>query len=64
MNGSGNRKMRNFDRKTAAAGDLVVNGIPYPRMQTLTVQQIPAREWFKAPSVVGRDVAKPVLPLG
>ena len=64
MNDPGDRKARSFNREMAAAGDLDVNGVLYPRMQMLTVEQILAGTRFNTPGIVGRGVSEPVLPLG
>ncbi|MCQ3804700.1 MAG: hypothetical protein OXC98_11975 [bacterium] len=46
----------------AEAGDLEVHGIPYPRMQMLTVRELLDDRRFKTPTVHGRREAKPILP--
>ena len=50
----GDRKERNFNRFMADAGEEVISGIPYPRLQMLTVEQILSGKRFKTPGVVGR----------
>ncbi len=49
----GETKARNFNRFMAEAGDLEVLGIPYPRMQMLTVAEIVEGKRFNTPSVAG-----------
>ena len=49
----GETKARNFNRFMAEAGDLEVLGIPYPRMQMLTVAEIVEGNRFNTPSVAG-----------
>lgn len=50
----GERKRASFGAEMAAAGDLDVLGILYPRMQMLTVQEILDGKRFHTPSPVGR----------
>ena len=57
-------KERNFRRFMAEAGDLDVLGVKYPKMQILTVAGILEGKRFLTPSVAGRGVAEPSLPLG
>ena len=57
----GTTKERNFRRFMADAGDYAVSGIPYPRMQTLTVEQILGGATFYTPGVSGRGLEQPVL---
>lgn len=65
MEDLGERKTGNFHREMAEAGDLNVNGVLYPRMQMLTVQEIIDGRRFRTPSVAhGKTVAQPALPLG
>ncbi len=64
MHDPGHRKSLNFEREMAAAGDLTVRGIPYPKMQILTVKEILEGKRFKTPGAVGRSERQPVLPLG
>lgn len=65
MHDLGQRKTLNFRREMGEAGDLNVNGILYPRMQLLTVEDIVAGKRFLTPSVArGRVIAQPALPLG
>ena len=65
MEDLGPRKTANFQREMAAAGDLSVNGVLYPRMQMLTVPEILEGKRFRTPSVArGKGVAQPMLPLG
>ncbi len=49
----GETKAHNFNRFMAEVGDLEVLGIPYPRMQMLTVAEIVEGKRFSTPSVVG-----------
>ena len=56
------RKTRNFQREMAAAGDLEVRGVPYPRMQLLTVAEILAGKRFKTPGAFGRHELEPRMP--
>ena len=58
----GPRKTRNFQREMAAAGDLEVRGVPYPRMQLLTVTEILAGKRFETPGVFGRHELEPRMP--
>ncbi len=60
----GERKIRNFRQEMASAGDVEVNGIPYARMQMLTVSEILDGKRFNTPGAVGRGLAQPSLPLG
>lgn len=47
----------------AQAGDLVVHGIPYPRMQLLTVPELLDGQRFQTPTVAaGRHEAQPRMP--
>ena len=57
----GTTKERNFRRFMADAGDYAVSGIPYPRMQILTVEQILGGATFFTPGVSGRGLEQPVL---
>ena len=59
----GSTKARNFHKFMADAGDLDVLGIKYPRMQLLTVAEILEGKRFLTPSVAGKGVAAPTLPL-
>ncbi len=56
-------KDRNFKRFMAEAGDLDVLGVHYPKMQILTVAEILEGKRFMTPSVAGKGVAEPNLPL-
>ncbi len=60
----GERKIRNFRQEMASAGDIEVNGIPYARMQMLTVSEVLNGKRFITPGAVGRGLAQPSLPLG
>ena len=64
MEEMGDRKRRNFIQEMAQAGDLNVNGIPYPRMQMLTISEILEGKRFDTPRAAGRGLGQPVLPLG
>ena len=57
-------KERNFRQFMASTGDLDVLGVKYPKMQILTTSEILEGKRFITPSVVGRTVKSPVLPLG
>ena len=46
----GERKERNFKQFMASAGDLEVNGVPYPRLQILTVPEILDGLRFRTPA--------------
>lgn len=48
------RQAANFAKEMASAGDEIMAGVAYPRMQILTVQQILEGQRFKTPSVAGR----------
>ena len=62
MGDLGDRKTKNFRREMAAAGDLNVRGVPYPRMQLLTVADILKGTRFHTPGVFGRHTLEPKLP--
>ena len=47
-------KERNFRQYMAQVGDLIVNNIPYPRMQMLSVPEIFEGKRFHTPGVVGK----------
>ena len=47
-------KERNFKRDMSQAGDIIVNGIEYPKMQMLSVQDIFDGKRFYTPGVVGK----------
>ena len=65
MDDLGPRKMANFRREMGDVGDLEVSGLPYPKMQLLTVPEIIAGKRFATPTVArGRGIAQPWLPLG
>lgn len=59
----GEKKTRNFRLAMAEAGVVDIAGVPYSRMQMLTVKQILAGERFATPGAVGRGEAQPVLPM-
>ena len=52
---------RNFRKFMADAGDLVVNGRPYPRMQLLSVPEILNGDIFDMPNIAGRHELQPSL---
>ncbi len=58
----GEVKERNFRQFMGGAGDLVINGIDYARMQILTIDEIIEGKRFHTPSVAGRGLAQPTLP--
>ncbi|MDE0166010.1 MAG: DNA methyltransferase [Bryobacterales bacterium] len=58
------RKSMNFVREMSSAGDLMIEGLPYPKMQMLTVQDILDGKRFKTPGAVGRGERQPALPFG
>ncbi len=60
----GDQQARNFRLEMSKAGEFESDGVMYPRMQMLTVQQICAGGRFATPGVVGRSSAQPVLPMG
>ena len=63
MDGLGDRKIANFRREMAQAGDLDVLGVLYPRMQLLTAGEILDGKRFETPSVArGRSERQPTLP--
>ena len=65
MDDLGPRKTASFKTEMAAAGHLEVNGVPYPKMQMLTVPDILEGKRFLTPSVArGKVQAQPSLPLG
>ena len=55
-------KARNFARFMAEAGTLDILGIPYPRMQILTVAEILEGKRFQTPTVAGRHELEPRMP--
>ena len=57
----GKTKHRNFEQFMVQAGDLIVNGFPYPRMQMLTVPEILEGKRFSLPNVAGRHELRPRL---
>jgi len=64
MEDPGERKRKNFAQEMAAAGDLEVFGVQYPRMQLLTIPEILAGKRFRTPGVVGQSVGQANLPFG
>ena len=64
MHDPGDRKRKSFAQEMASAGDLEVHGMPYSRMQLLTVPEILEGKRFKTPGAVGRGSAQSSLPLG
>ena len=63
MDPLGQRQAANFAREMAAAGDLDVMGVMYPRMQILTAQEILDGKRFVTPSVAARGTGQSALPL-
>ena len=57
----GERKTRNFLKEMAQAGDIDVYGMPFPRMQLRTVQELLDGRAFHAPGAVGRGTGQGVL---
>ena len=62
MDDLGERKTKHFQREMAAAGDLEVRGVLYPRMQMLTVAAILEGKRFQTPGAVGRQTLEPRMP--
>lgn len=62
MDPLGQTKNRNFHRFMADAGDFEVDGIPYSRMQMMTVQEILDGKRFDTPPVRGKGLPQPRLP--
>ena len=58
----GEVKERNFRQFMGGAGDWVIDGIDYARMQILTIAGILEGKRFHTPSVAGRGIAQPSLP--
>ncbi len=58
----GTVRERNFRQFMAGAGDLVIDGIDYPKMQMLTIADILEGKRFHTPSVAGRGLSQPTLP--
>ena len=56
MNPPGSRQAENFAREMAAAGDLDVLGVSYPRMQILTVAEILDGKRFRTPNVAASGI--------
>ena len=63
MEDPGPRKRANFAREMAAAGDMDVFGVQYPRMQLLTVLEILEGKRFLTPGVVGQSMGQTNIPL-
>ena len=61
MQSLGATKERNFRRFMGEAGDLEIRGMPYPRMQILTVGEILEGKRFDTPTVAGRKGLQPSL---
>ena len=58
----GERQQRNFGQFMAQAGDLEVNGFPYPRMQMLSVKEMLEEDkQFFLPNIAGRREPRPRL---
>ena len=60
----GDRKIENFRREMAAAGDLDVFGKKYPRMQMLTVREILDSRGFQTPGAVARASGQDIMDFG
>lgn len=59
------RKLQNYKQEMAQAGFLELNGVQYPRMQLLSVDEILEGKRFLTPNrVVGRGDSQPNLPMG
>ncbi len=58
----GDAKERNWKKFMAEAGELEILGIPYPRMQVLTVEELLEGHRFATPTVAGRHSVAPRLP--
>lgn len=54
----GKTKQRNFDRHMANAGHVDINGVAYPRMQMLTVDEIFDGKRFNTPVVRGKSESR------
>ena len=63
MKDLGPRKTPSFEREMAAAGDLDVMGVKYPKMQMLTVEDIFDGRRFVTPSVAGLSSGQGALPI-
>lgn len=61
MNPLGKIQERNFRKFMAEAGDLVVHGRPYARMQLLSVPDILEGNQFDMPNIAGRHELQPSL---
>ena len=61
MHPLGKIQERNFRKFMAEAGDLVVNGRPYSRMQLLSVPEILDGDRFDLPNIAGRHELQPSL---
>ena len=57
----GDRKRANFAREMATAGDMDVMGVPYPRMQMLTAEEILEGKGFNTPTVAASEVGQGAL---
>ena len=58
----GTVQQRNFRKFMAQAGDLEINGFPYPRMQMLSVKEmLEEGERFHLPNIAGRHELQPRL---
>ena len=63
MDDLGQGKTDDFAAKMAAAGDLRVNDVPYPRIQMLTVPEILKGKRFHTPSAAReKSVSQPIVP--
>ena len=56
------QQLRNFVRLVGEAGDQPILGLPYPRLQILSVEEIFEGKRFKTPTVAGRHETEPRLP--
>ena len=54
----GERKMGNFSRLIGEAGDLNILGLPYPRIQILSVPEILEGRRFNTPTPLGRSASR------
>lgn len=57
------QRQRNFERFIADTADYEVDGVSYPRMQILTVEEILKGQRFRTPGIAGRGSAQGNLPL-
>ncbi len=64
MESLGDRKEKNFNRFMADSGNEVISGVPYPRLQMLTVDEILQGKRFATPGVVGKGSNQTILNMG